>query len=86
MTDKEPSPHLADPDHNPSFIKSLFLGEIREDLIFPFPELTAEERESLAMILDSIHAYAAERVDSAKFDHDGAFPDGVRQGLRHPPR
>ena len=79
MTDKQP--HLADPDHNPSFVKSLFLGEIREDLVFPFPELSGEERESLKMILDSIRAYAADRVDSAKFDHDGAFPDGVRQGL-----
>jgi len=79
VTDTQP--HLADPDHNPSFIKSLFLGEIREDLIFPFPELSAEERESLGMILDSIRAYAAEHVDSAKFDHDGKFPDGVRQGL-----
>ena len=77
----ENQPHLADPDHNPSFIKSLFLGEIREDLIFPFPELSAEERESLGMILDSIRAYAAEHVDSSKFDHDGKFPDGVRQGL-----
>ena len=79
MTDKQP--HLADPDHNPSFTKSLFLGEIREDLIFPFPELSTEERESLKMIIDSVRAYAAERVDSAKFDHDGKFPDGVRQGL-----
>jgi acyl-CoA dehydrogenase family member 9 len=80
VTDKQP-PHLADPDHNPSFTKSLFLGEIREDLIFPFPELSGDERESLKMILDSVHAFAAERVDSAKFDHDGVFPDGVRQGL-----
>ena len=79
MTDKQP--HLAAPDANPSFTKGVFLGEIREDLVFPFPELAAEERESLRMILDSIRAYAAERVDSAKFDHDGAFPDGVRQGL-----
>ena len=48
---------------------------------FHFPTLAADERESLRMILDSVRAYAAERVDSAKFDHDGAFPDGVRQGL-----
>ena len=75
------SPHLASPDLNPSFTKGVFLGEIREDLVFPFPELTAEERESLSMILDSFRAYAAERIDSARFDHDGQFPDGVRQGL-----
>jgi hypothetical protein len=37
------SPHLASPDENPSFIKGLFLGEIREDLLFPFPQLSADE-------------------------------------------
>lgn len=74
-------PHLASPETNPSFTKGVFLGEIREDLIFPYPALSDEERESLRMILDSLRAYAAERIDSAKFDHDGQFPDGVRQGL-----
>jgi acyl-CoA dehydrogenase family protein 9 len=74
-------PHLASPDTNPSFTKGVFLGEIREDLVFPFPTLSPEERESLTMILDSVRNFAAERVDSAKFDHDGQFPDGVRQGL-----
>jgi acyl-CoA dehydrogenase family protein 9 len=75
------TPHLALPEVNPSFIKGLFLGEIREDLVVPFPTLSDEERESLRMILDSFRAFAAEHVDSAKFDHEGAFPDGVRQGL-----
>ncbi len=78
MTD---SPHLASPDLNPSFLKGVFLGEIREDLVFPFPELSAEEHESLTMILDSFRAYAAQQIDSSRFDHEGQFPDGVRQGL-----
>jgi hypothetical protein len=53
MTDVAPSttdsphaadhrPHLASPDENPSFIKGLFLGEIREEMVFPFPALSAE--------------------------------------------
>src|SRR5919197_5154978 len=75
------APHLAAPDVNPSFIKSAFLGEIREELVFPFPALTPEERESLRMILDSVRAFAAERIDSKRFDHEGAFPKGVREGL-----
>ena len=75
------APHLASPDVNPSFTKSAFLGEIREDLVFPFPALSEEERESLRMILDSLHAYAAERVDSRKLDHDAEFPKAVREGL-----
>ena len=80
-TQPSSSPHLAAPDKNPSFTKGVFLGEIREELVFPFPELSTDEHESLSMILDSFRAYAAEKIDSAKFDHDGQFPDGVRQGL-----
>jgi acyl-CoA dehydrogenase family member 9 len=75
------TPHLAAPDVNPSFIKGLFLGEIRADLVFPFPALDAAEIESLGLILDSFRSFAAEHVDSARFDRDGAFPDDVRQGL-----
>lgn len=74
-------PHLAAPDLNPSFTKGIFLGEIREDLVFPFPVMSAEESESLRMILDAFRAFAARHVDSAKMDHDGKFPDEVRHGL-----
>jgi acyl-CoA dehydrogenase family protein 9 len=73
--------HLADPDHNPSFTKGVFLGEIREDLVFPFPELSTEEKESLTAILDSFRAFAADTIDSSKMDHDAKFPDAVRHGM-----
>ncbi|MDQ2890207.1 MAG: acyl-CoA dehydrogenase family protein [Gemmatimonadota bacterium] len=74
-------PHLASPDINPSFTKGVFLGEIREDLVFPFPVMSAEESESLRMILDALRAFAASHIDSAQMDHDGKFPDEVRHGL-----
>jgi acyl-CoA dehydrogenase family protein 9 len=74
-------PHLAAPDVNPSFTKSMFLGELREDLVFPFPSLGAEEKESLRMILDALRAWAKENVDSAKLDREGQFPDSIREGL-----
>jgi acyl-CoA dehydrogenase family member 9 len=74
-------PHLADPDVNPSFTKSIFLGELREELIFPFPKLSAEEDEAQRMILDSFHSWAANAVDRKKHDHDGKFADGVREGM-----
>lgn len=73
--------HLADPDHNPSFTKGVFLGEIRESLIFPFPELSKEESENLAAVLDSFRSWAADTVDSKQLDHDGKFPDAVRTGM-----
>ena len=74
-------PHLAAPDINPSFTKSVFLGEIREDLVFPFPVLSDEERESLRAILDAFRAFAADHIDSQRFDRQGHFDDGVREGL-----
>jgi acyl-CoA dehydrogenase family protein 9 len=73
--------HLADPDHNTSFTKGVFLGEIRESLVFPFPELGKEEKENLTAILDSFRSWAKDNVDSAKQDHDGHFPDNVRKGM-----
>ena len=74
-------PHLANPDQNPSFTKGIFLGELREDLVFPFPALRENDRESLRLILDSFGAFAAESIDSKQIDHDGKFPDAVRAGM-----
>ncbi|MCX5754756.1 MAG: acyl-CoA dehydrogenase family protein [Gemmatimonadetes bacterium] len=73
--------HLADPDHNRSFTRGLFLGELREDLLHPFPAPEGEELESLTAILDSFRAFAKEKIDTAKQDHDGKFPDDVRAGM-----
>ena len=73
--------HLADPEHNPSFTRGVFLGEIREDLVFPFPELAAGDRENLHAILDSFRAWSAATVDSARMDREGRFPDEVRKGM-----
>ena len=53
------APHLAAPDVNPSFTRGVFRGELREDLVFPFPELSAEEAESLRMILGTFQDFAA---------------------------
>jgi acyl-CoA dehydrogenase family member 9 len=73
--------HLADPDKNPSFTRGVFQGEILEDLVFPFPEPSAEEKETLSQILDSFRSWAADTVNSAQMDHDGKFPDEVRKGM-----
>jgi len=73
--------HLADPEHNPSFTRGVFLGEIREDLIFPFPELDRAEQESLDAILHSFRSWAGDVVDSARLDRQGRFDDAVRAGM-----
>ena len=73
--------HLADPDRNASFTKGVFLGEIREELVFPFPALSTDERESLGLILGSFRAFAADTIDSHQLDADGKFSDAVRHGM-----
>jgi len=64
----------SQPRSLPAFTKGVFLGEIREDLVFPFPALDADERESLRMIVDR-SAMAADNVDSKQLDPTGKFPD-----------
>jgi len=75
------TPHLADPDHNPSFTKAIFSGEIREDLVFPFPVPSATDREAASAILDSFRGWAKDTVDPRKHDHDERFTDATRAGM-----
>ena len=57
-----------------SFMKSLFFGQIREDLIFPFPRLPKDTSESVNMIADSIQKFAKDHVKSAEWDEKGEMP------------
>lgn len=61
-------------DNQNSFMKSLFFGEIREDLIFPYPRLSAETRETLTMVLDAFEKFAKDHVKSREWDENGEMP------------
>lgn len=65
-----------------SFTKALFHGVIAEDMIFPYPEMPAEDRSNTSMILASVRRYFAEHVDSAKIDLEHRIPDEVMAGLK----
>ena len=57
-----------------SFLKSLFFGQIREDLIFPYPRLSAETSDNVKMINESLHKFARDHVKSAEWDEKGEMP------------
>lgn len=57
-----------------SFMKSLFFGQIREELIFPYPKYQAETAETVRMILDSVEKFAKEHVKSREWDEKGEMP------------
>ena len=65
-----------------SFMKALFHGVIAEDLVFPFPEMDADERESTSMILDSVRRFFAANVDSARIDREHRIPPEVLEGIK----
>jgi hypothetical protein len=65
----------------PSFIRELFLGRLRLDLVHPFP-LPGEERPEFAAFYRSLVAFLRERLDAAAIDATGEYPAEVIEGLR----
>jgi acyl-CoA dehydrogenase family protein 9 len=57
-----------------SFMKSMFCGEIREDLVFPYPRMSADDSDTVKMVLDSFEKFAKEHVKSAAWDEAGEMP------------
>jgi acyl-CoA dehydrogenase family protein 9 len=65
-----------------SFMKSLFHGVIAEELIYPFPELSRDERDNTAMILDSVRKFIETNVDPVKIDREQVIPPSVLDGMK----
>jgi alkylation response protein AidB-like acyl-CoA dehydrogenase len=65
----------------PSFIRELFLGRFRLDLVHPFP-LSQQERPEFAAFHGRMEAFLRDEVDAAEIDRTGEYPDRVLDGLR----
>ena len=66
----------------PSFVRQLFEGKLRLDLIHPYPVQSEAEVAKARPFMDRLERFLAERVDSDKIDRDGKIPPEVIQGLR----
>lgn len=64
-----------------SFLKALFQGHIEESLIFPFPKVTDDVRETVAAFTEAFREFADRNIDAVKFDHDHFYPREVVKGL-----
>jgi acyl-CoA dehydrogenase family protein 9 len=64
-----------------SFAKSLFLGEIHEELVFPWPRPDPEEQDRIRDINSRIRDYCAENYDPVQAEEDGWIPDEVLRDL-----
>jgi alkylation response protein AidB-like acyl-CoA dehydrogenase len=66
---------------NPSFVRELFLGRFRLDLIHPHPPADAAEEARAKPFMDKLRAFM-ERVDSEEIDRTGEIPEALIQELR----
>lgn len=66
---------------SPSFLKELFLGNFRLDLIHPYP-LVAEERPEFTAFYRAFREFLVNEVDPVAIDRTGEYPDHVIDGLR----
>ena len=57
-----------------SFLKGLFQGHIEESLIFPFPEISADVKETVAAFSEAYRDFDAANIDSEKIDREHFFP------------
>lgn len=66
---------------HPSFVKELFLGNFRLDLIHPYP-LTGDERPEFREFYEKFKTFLKKEVDPAEIDRTGEYPEHVLNGLR----
>jgi alkylation response protein AidB-like acyl-CoA dehydrogenase len=67
---------------NASFVKELFEGRLRLDLIHPFPEPTPEEIAKAAPFLARLEKFLAEKVDGDRIDRESKIPAELVEELK----
>jgi acyl-CoA dehydrogenase family member 9 len=66
-----------------SFMRSLCLGYIEEDLILPFPELKAEDAETLRGVVDALGStYKDREPEYRTWDREGDLPAAVLEEMK----
>ncbi|HEX7251776.1 MAG TPA: acyl-CoA dehydrogenase family protein, partial [Thermoanaerobaculia bacterium] len=68
-------------DAPPSPVKLLFSGQIAEETVLPFPEVSEEERETVSTFLESFRDFARDHIDSARIDGEHRIPQEIVRGL-----
>lgn len=64
-----------------SIVKGMFFGEIHEDDIFPFPDLSDSQIEMAKEMINAVEKFAQTSIDSVKLDREGKIPKETLEGL-----
>ncbi len=71
-------PEYPRPD---GIVKALFAGQIRDDLLAPYPVLDAGEAAQVEALVSRFNEMAARLVDPRVIDRDEVIPESVRQAM-----
>jgi alkylation response protein AidB-like acyl-CoA dehydrogenase len=63
------------------FAKGLFFGHFQARLVFPYPELTPQERPEVEKAVAEVRRFCEEHIDAAAIDRDADIPPDVVVGL-----
>src|SRR5262245_7386793 len=63
------------------FAKGLFFGHFEAPLLFPYPQLKADERAEVERAVAEVRRFAEEHIDAAAIDRDADIPRSVIDGL-----
>jgi alkylation response protein AidB-like acyl-CoA dehydrogenase len=63
------------------FLRELFLGRLRLELVHPYP-LPGPERPEFKRFYDALEQFLREKVDPVRIDETGEYPPEVLEGLR----
>ena len=66
----------------PSFMRELFLGTLRLDLIHPYPVGNGKERPEFAAFYNALKEFLRDEVDPCAIDRTGEYPEHVVDGLK----
>jgi alkylation response protein AidB-like acyl-CoA dehydrogenase len=66
---------------SPSFVRELFEGSFRLDLVHPFPSPDPADLERARPFMERLEFFMKERVDSDRIDREGKIPADVVRGL-----
>ena len=62
-------------------MRALMAGQVPEDAVFPFPEVAAEERETVSAFLESLRGFARVHIDPPRIEREHRIDDEVTRGL-----
>lgn len=70
-------------ENQTSFVRSLCMGDIEENVIIPYPKLKDEEKEILRSVIDSVDSTLKGRdAEFRKWDREGELPESMLEEMR----